>query len=73
MPRRLLALFILILAIPLAYSCSDDPDDNVVKPDPDAYKSLTVRDNVLFNLEKAWKETSVNSPCQRAPYSISTR
>ena len=60
MSRHLLTTLILILVLPFAHSCSDDSDDYIIKPDPDAYRSLTLRDNVLFNLEKAWNERNID-------------
>ena len=59
MSRRLLITLILVLVLPLVSSCGDDSDDTIVRPDPDAYRALTLRDNVLYNLEKAWEERNL--------------
>ncbi len=59
MSKRLLIPMVLLFVLPFIFSCSDDSDDNIVIPDPDAYRALTVRDNVLFNLSKAWNERNL--------------
>jgi hypothetical protein len=61
MPTRRLIPLVLILVLPFVYSCGDDDSVNgiVDPPDPDPYRSLTVRDNVLFNLEKCWNERNI--------------
>ena len=59
MSRRLLITLILILVLPLVSSCGDDSDDTILKPDPNAYRALTLRDNVLYNLQKSWNERNI--------------